>query len=289
MPRIAITPLQPSSNAQIERTKIVAWPGFVVESTVRRPGYGFAYSGSRSEHYLALHDIVRADGETRVTGLPVSRQTDLRGKLTFVPSGCEASGWSDGGTEAPRVTMIFLEPSALGAERAHVFKSADLRPRLYFEDEALRYALETLDRAVRRDDEVLDLYAESVAQFLAGRLLDLVGDGEPDIPAEAMAESRFAEAVAFLRANLGRKISIDDVAIVAGLSRFHFIKAFRKAMGQSPYQFLLRLRLEEAKRLLTTTRLSVEEIALMVGFSSSAQFVRMFKAVVGTTPGAYRR
>jgi AraC-like DNA-binding protein len=77
--------------------------------------------------------------------------------------------------------------------------------------------------------------------------------------------------------------------MVAGLSRFHFIKAFRKAMGQSPYQFLLRLRLEEAKRLLTTTRLSVEEIALTVGFSSSAQFVRMFKAVVGTTPGAYRR
>lgn len=289
MSRIAITPLQPGSNAQIERTKTVSWPGFVVESTVRRPGYGFAYSGSRSEHYLALHDIVRADGETRITGLPVSHKKDLRGQLTFVPSGCDGAGWSDGGAEAPRVTMIFLEPSSLQHERAHALQRTDLQPRLYFEDEALRYALETLDKVVQRDDEVLDLYAETVAQFLAGRLLDLLGQGEPDSPSESVTETRFSEAVEFLRANLSRKIAIDDVATVAGLSRFHFIKAFRKAMGQSPYQFLLRLRLEEAKRLLSASTLSVEEVARMVGFSSSAQFVRMFKSVVGTTPGAYRR
>lgn len=289
MSRIAISPLRASVDVPVERSNAAAWPGFVVQTTMRRPDYKFDYSGVANEHYLALHDIVRADGETEVTGLPVSRLNDLRGKLTFVPRGCGVTGWSAGGSEHHRVTMIFLDATSMPAERPNVFGSADLEPKLYFEDEALRYALETLGKITQRDDEVLDLYAESVAQFLSARLHDLFGQREADFAPDTIPDTRFAAVVDYLRTNLSRKVAIDEVAAVAGLSRFHFIKAFGKAVGQSPYQFLLRLRLEEAKRLLSSPSLSVDDVGWMVGFSSSAQFVRMFKSFVGITPGAYRR
>ncbi len=93
----------------------------------------------------------------------------------------------------------------------------------------------------------------------------------------------------YLRSNIGRQISIEDLANLAGLSRFHLIRSFRDAFGVTPYQYLLRLRMTEARRLLLSTNLPVAQIATRVGFSSSTQFVKMFRSMEGVTPGSLRQ
>jgi AraC-like DNA-binding protein len=82
-----------------------------------------------------------------------------------------------------------------------------------------------------------------------------------------------------------------DVEALAGsvhLSRAHFIRSFRAAFGEPPHRYLQRRRLERAMALLRETDRPVTEICLDVGFSSLGTFSRTFRAIVGTSPSAYR-
>jgi AraC family transcriptional regulator len=73
------------------------------------------------------------------------------------------------------------------------------------------------------------------------------------------------------------------------LSRFHFARAFKAAVGQSPHQYVSTHRLERAKELLTRGEQPVLDIAIAVNFSSQANFTRAFRQCTGMTPGQYRR
>jgi AraC family transcriptional regulator len=87
---------------------------------------------------------------------------------------------------------------------------------------------------------------------------------------------------------LSADIGLAELADVIGLSRFHFVRSFKKTTGIAPYQYLLRRRIERAQLLLREGSLSIGDIALSVGFKSAARFNRAFRRIVGTTPSAYR-
>ena len=74
----------------------------------------------------------------------------------------------------------------------------------------------------------------------------------------------------------------------AGLSSFHFIRAFRAHAGQTPHQYLRARRIERAKELLVTTPMPVTEICDAVGFQSLGSFSSLFRRLTGETPAAYR-
>jgi AraC family transcriptional regulator len=92
----------------------------------------------------------------------------------------------------------------------------------------------------------------------------------------------------YIRANLAADLSIDELAGQAGLSSFHFARVFRREAGETPHQFVTRLRLEEAARLLRATDQTVLQIAIAVGFESASHFSVQFKRGYGVTPLAYR-
>jgi AraC-like DNA-binding protein len=85
-----------------------------------------------------------------------------------------------------------------------------------------------------------------------------------------------------------RPLTIEQLARMAGLSVFHFIRAFRAAHGQTPHQFLRDRRLERAKELLVTTAMPVTEVCAAVGFQSLGSFSTLFRKSTGETPAAYR-
>ncbi|WP_207934197.1 AraC family transcriptional regulator [Actinomadura sp. KC06] len=91
-----------------------------------------------------------------------------------------------------------------------------------------------------------------------------------------------------IRENIGEQITIDDMARTAMFSKFHFTRLFQQATGVSPGRFLSAVRLQEAKRLLLSTSLSVTEISHMVGYSSVGTFSSRFKSSVGLCPTDYR-
>lgn len=84
-------------------------------------------------------------------------------------------------------------------------------------------------------------------------------------------------------------ISVDSIAQSAAYSRFHFTRIFRQFTGISPGRFLSAIRLQESKRLLLTTDLSVLNISIQVGYNSLGTFSSRFSSIVGLSPRMFRR
>ena len=93
----------------------------------------------------------------------------------------------------------------------------------------------------------------------------------------------------FIDAQISNEITISDLAAVAGLSQYHFIRAFKDTVGLPPYQYVLSERICRARGLLSKPDLSLDDVALAVGFSDASQLNRAFRKFVGITPTAYRR
>ncbi len=98
-----------------------------------------------------------------------------------------------------------------------------------------------------------------------------------------------AKAKAFLEENQTEDLTLDDVAKAVHVSTFHFCKVFKKATGLTYTEYLSRLRVERAKKLLLNPNLRISEIAYEVGFRSLTHFNRTFKKVAGIAPTDYRK
>ena len=95
--------------------------------------------------------------------------------------------------------------------------------------------------------------------------------------AKDLADARYAD-----------QLGVDELAAVAGLSRAHFSREFRRAFGESPHAYVLTRRLERAAALLRTTDRSVVEICFAVGLRSVGSFTSSFTRAYGVPPTAYR-
>lgn len=89
-------------------------------------------------------------------------------------------------------------------------------------------------------------------------------------------------------ARYSEPITVDDLAVAAGLSRAHFSRMFTKTFGESPRAYLQTRRLERAASLLRHTDRSVADICVMVGLQSLGSFTTSFARVYGLPPAAYR-
>src|SRR5262249_12905496 len=92
-----------------------------------------------------------------------------------------------------------------------------------------------------------------------------------------------------MRERLDEPLSLEKLAEVAIISPYHFDRVFRQMTGIPPCQFLYALRIQEAKRLLLTTRLRVTDICFEVGYNSLGTFITRFTQLVGLTPRGLRR
>lgn len=100
---------------------------------------------------------------------------------------------------------------------------------------------------------------------------------------------RLQRVRAAIHADLARDWSLDDLADVAALSRFHFHRVFTAMTGESPAEALRRLRLNAAAHLLVREAPPLATVARSVGYGDAVAFSRAFRAAYGLTPGAFRR
>ena len=114
-----------------------------------------------------------------------------------------------------------------------------------------------------------------------------LGRPTPQDPLQT-APARIRRVLDYLRGEAWRAPTLREMARMAGLSPTHFGRAFRAATGIPPHQYLQDLRMERARRLLETTRLSVTQIALECGFEQSTSFATSFKKLVGVSPRMWR-
>jgi AraC-like DNA-binding protein len=104
-----------------------------------------------------------------------------------------------------------------------------------------------------------------------------------------LASWQARRVVAHIDANLTLRVSLDDLARLAGLSNGHFCRAFKQTFGVSAHAYLMRRRIEFAQGAMLKTRLPLSEIALTCGLSDQSHFTRAFRRIVGETPNAWRR
>jgi AraC-like DNA-binding protein len=105
---------------------------------------------------------------------------------------------------------------------------------------------------------------------------------------DASAYKRLCRARDFIACAHDRQVQLRDMAKAAGLSPYHFLRLFRRAMGETPHAYLTRVRLEHAKTVLARGG-SVTEACFDVGFASVGSFSALFAREVGVAPSAYGR
>lgn len=91
-----------------------------------------------------------------------------------------------------------------------------------------------------------------------------------------------------VRNHLSDSLTLDDIATATGLSTFQIGQRIKRLFGISPYQYIIRCRIDSARHLLANTELPLSEIALSCGFSDQSAFTRQFKRSVGIPPKSYR-
>jgi len=113
-------------------------------------------------------------------------------------------------------------------------------------------------------------------------------DGAAPAPV-AGPDERALVAARYIDAHAHEPLLLDAVAAAAGASPFHLMRLFRRAIGVTPHQYLMRVRLLRALALLRDSALPVTEVAYEAGWSDLSNFMRTFRRDVGCSPGLFRR
>ena len=270
-----------SADASLAR-RACSWRGLSVGIVRIADPYEFSWKGPT--HFFAHLDLQRSDGETWATDVARSHAKDLRGRITFIPSGCDLSGWTVPIKRKNVFTSIHLDPSLLSAELDDASSDAALVPMLNFEDRALGVTIAKLGSLL---DETgpRSMYAETLGLLLGFE----IRRAQRSLPQRGLqqwhglscrAEGKVRE---YIEANLSRDITLTELAELAGLSRFHLARSLQEKHRPSALRYLLQQRIERAKELLGLGTLPVSEIAAAVGFSGAASLARTFVRVTGTT------
>jgi AraC family transcriptional regulator len=207
-------------------------------------------------------------------------------------------------------SVLALDPAFVDKVAEQVF---GLSPEHYrFElterssDSAITNIAGVLSREVVRAEPGSKLYAESLANILAVHLLRhyaMCADGR-DLQACSMSDSAQAEqpetpaaqpravaqALQFIHANYTSDLSLNEIAKAVNLSPFHVARLFKQSVGVSPHQYLIQLRVNSARSLLSagSGEHSLAELASAVGFADQSHLTRHFKRIVGVTPRQFR-
>ena len=96
-------------------------------------------------------------------------------------------------------------------------------------------------------------------------------------------------AIEFICANFNTNITLEDVAAKVHLNSAYFSTLFKQSTGSSFKEYLNMIRVEESKRLLTSTDYRIIDIAIATGFEDQSYFSKVFKKYTGITPKQYRR
>ena len=108
-------------------------------------------------------------------------------------------------------------------------------------------------------------------------------------PKTEMEDNRIAKSVMYIRKHLNESIELEKLAEISCLSKDHFIRLFKKELGNTPLQYINQKKIEKAQLLLVTEDLAVKEIAFRLAFEDYSYFNRLFKKITGVTPQEYRR
>jgi AraC family transcriptional regulator len=188
------------------------------------------------------------------------------------------------------VVELYVDPAALRTEATQTAEPVLTPEWRVLRDPLLTALIDEIGRGLERSESAEDLFGDLATTLLAVQLER--AHGIRNVPAGVrrggLAPRVLERVREYIASNLAGRIRLRQLASIAGLSPFHFSRAFKISVGLSPNAYVLHCRISEAKRLLSSSTLPIGEIACRTGFNGAGQLSTRFRAWTGTTPTAFR-
>ena len=169
-------------------------------------------------------------------------------------------------------------------------------PTVEHRDDTMLHLAHALNPLLAKPGEATSLFADHVFSAMVAHLAVTYGglnrgDARPESPGRRGMLTPLQERRATSRIldDLAGDPSLSELALLCGLSRSHFVRAFKQSTGLPPHRWLLMQRVKRAKTLLHDTKRSIADIALECGFADQSHFTRVFSKMLAISPGAWRR
>jgi AraC family transcriptional regulator len=208
---------------------------------------------------------------------------DLRAGALRVFDGRRACRLNDWSCRAARRVMVDLDATRFDEPEA----LSGLRQDLDFRDDELAGVVRAMVREIEEGCPHGGLYAESLSASVVLRIARTHGRSRPERGTLTAAQLRRVDEL--IADSLADGLTLTALADVAGYSKAHFVRLFRRATGTSPHRYVLLRRLEQARRLIETSTLPLAEVASATGFASQSHLNIAFARFYRCTPGDTRR
>ena len=281
------SPLQPAENNSLPLLlkRRASWDGISLAHYRLGPGQLPEYHNK--EHLIAL-SLEKCKGEIRTASGFRARNRN-KGSVCVIPSGHPFALELEG--ESEHLAML-LDPSLVlrAAAESRAASTVDVIESSVPSDPVITSVGLALMGELESESQSGRLYAESLANVLALHLLRhyTASGRENHRLVGGLSGHKLRLVLEFIDANYGSDLTLNELAAVAGISTFHFSREFKRATGTPPHQYLMKLRIQRAKELLSKSEMPLVDVGFQAGFSHQSHFSRLFRKLTGTTPQTYR-
>ncbi|WP_291298594.1 helix-turn-helix domain-containing protein [Elioraea sp.] len=238
-----------------------------------------------TDHVIVLHlsgdDEIETDIGGRMRGYRLTP-----GQVGIMPA-MQPSTWRLNGQAG--FLHLYLPQSTLAGYAQEAGVADRLRPGFGLDDPFLAALLARIGNASLHRVPLDRLLCESIERVTALHLLSTYGESRIDAGTATMPPRRLRAVRAWVEEKLAEEMTLDDLAAAAGMSRFHFARAFRAATGVSPWRYVTERRIARARDLLLGSDMPVGSVAAAVGFATASHFAQAFRALTGEAPTAFRK
>ena len=242
------------------------------------------------ESHNLQHIVVVGLSQTKIERKMDGKQkTELLvdGSTVLIPAQVNHQGTALGDAT---FALLFIEPKSLANHIGEVINPDhfELIPT-FGKPDPLIYGIANSIKADFDSGNYDQLYIETLFHALSAHLLKHYATKKVfcENTSSGLPRYKLKQALEYINDNLDRPIKLKEIAEVVDLSHFYFSHLFKESTGMSPYQYVIQQRVIKAQELITSSKLSLADIAYECGFSSQSQMTHHFRNSVGITPRVY--
>ncbi|MBV6627994.1 MAG: helix-turn-helix transcriptional regulator [Rivularia sp. (in: Bacteria)] len=187
---------------------------------------------------------------------------------------------------------LFIDPALMTRNSCELgnVENIELEPQLNIRDPLIENIGLALKTELELNGAESKFYAESMATALSIHLLSRYSSHQPQIKkySGGLSDYKLKEVTDYIQENLDKKLTQAELSSIVCMSPHYFATLFKQSMGITPYEYVMKSRIEKAKQLLLKRDLTIVEICSEVGFQNQSHFTRVFRQYTKTTPKRFR-